>query len=426
MGIGAYAADSEREALLDYFERRVALHLDRLAAHSAEGEGVTRLLYSPAWLAGQRAAKDMMERGGLVTRFDEVGNLFGRLQGKRGTGTILTGSHIDTVVNGGKYDGAYGVAAGIAALEYLKQSYGTPNRSLEVVSLCEEEGSRFPLAYWGSGSIAGERSFSQIQELEDDNGVAFSEAMSECGFGEGSAAPARRTDIHAFIELHVEQGTVLESRNMQIGIVEAIVGQRRMNVEIIGEANHAGTTPMLLRRDALEGAAAMIGLLRQEALRKGAPLVATVGRLLTLPNVPNVVAGQVSFTVDVRHSDSAALDEFCSWLAGSFRLLAEERGLAFRCEEWFREEPVPMHAGMGSRLDAICSDLGIGAMRMVSGAGHDAQMMGRVCPSAMLFVPSRRGISHSPEEYTAPRELAVGALALATLLYQLGYEEGRS
>jgi len=417
--------EKERKLFIDLFEKHLNDTLEWLAALApGEGGGVTRLLYTDSWLRTQRELKARMERAGLSAHFDEAGNLYGRLEGKASSlSSILTGSHIDTVVDGGKYDGAYGVAAGLVALEYLLKRYGRPKRTLELVSLCEEEGSRFPLAYWGSGSIAGLRSFAQIADMQDSDGIGFEEAMRGCGFGQESGhKECRRSDIGAYIELHIEQGAVLESEGLAIGVVEAIAGQRRLNVTVTGEANHAGTTPMLMRRDALEGASAMMLELRQEAMRRGAPLVATVGKLKVQPNVPNVVPGRASFTVDIRHSDEAALAGFADWLRGAFGQLAKERGLDVESEEWFREKPVPMHDGLKRSMDAICGDFGLASKRMVSGAGHDGQMFGHICPTAMLFVPSRGGISHSPQEYTPPRELAAGALVLTELLYKLGYE----
>ncbi len=424
MGLQARMPEAEKEELLGRLESKIGEFLEWLAAYSAEGAGVTRLLYSPQWLEAQRALLGRLGEMGLDASFDEVGNVFGRLAGKKTElPPIVTGSHIDTVVSGGRYDGAYGIAAACIALEYLSETYGAPVRTLEAVSLSEEEGSRFPMAYWGSGSIAGERSFESVRELIDPDGIAFEEAMRGCGFGEGSGKPARRDDIGAFVELHIEQGSVLESEGLAVGVVDAIVGQRRFQVKLGGEANHAGTTPMLMRRDALEGAGAMMALLREEAMRRGAPLVATVGRLLASPNVPNVVAGEASFTVDVRHSDAAELDRFCRWFPVAFGEAAEARGLAFECEEWFREEPAPMDDALKGRLDEVCAELGFASRRMVSGAGHDAQMFQRLCPSAMLFVPSRGGLSHAPEEFTSLRELATGVLVLTELLYRLGYEE---
>lgn len=424
MGVRTRMTESEREALLIRLEEKVDDFLEWLAAYSAEGAGVTRLLYSPQWLEAQQALHAKLDGMGLDASFDEVGNVFGRLAGKKTElAPIVTGSHVDTVVSGGRYDGAYGIAAACIALEYLRDTYGSPIRTLEAVSLSEEEGSRFPMAYWGSGSIAGERSFEGVRGLADSDGVTFEEAMRSCGFGAGSGKAARRKDIGAFVELHIEQGSVLESEGLSVGVVDAVVGQRRFLVRLGGEANHAGTTPMRMRRDALEGAGAMMSLLRGEALRRGAQLVATVGRLLASPNVPNVVAGEASFTVDVRHSDPLELERFCGWFPAAFRDAAESRGLTFECEEWFREEPAPMDDKLKERLDEVCAELGIGSKRMVSGAGHDAQMFQRLCPSALLFVPSKGGLSHAPEEFTSSRELATGVLVLTELLYRLGYEE---
>ncbi|MBD2871318.1 allantoate deiminase [Paenibacillus arenilitoris] len=418
----------DKERLLDELERDVMSTLTELASYGADkAGGVTRLLYTEEWLAAQRALAAKMSGCGLEAEFDEVGNLFGRLQGEDAEApAILTGSHIDTVVQGGMYDGAYGIAAGLAAVAHLKRNFGRPKRALEVVSLCEEEGSRFPMAYWGSGSIVGKRDFEQIAGLRDARGVAFSDAMTGCGFGE-SAGRRRslRSVIGAFVEAHIEQGAVLETEGACIGVVEAIAGQRRLQFEVTGEANHAGTTPMRLRRDALEGASAMMQALRREALRRGDPLVATVGRLQVQPNVPNVVPGKVSFTVDARHVDGQLLARFCEWVKRTFERMADERGLRIEGRTWFREEPVPMDAGLTRQLEEACGDLAVSARRMASGAGHDAQMFAHRCRTAMLFVPSRRGISHSPEEYTEPRELAAGALVLTELLYRIGYGEER-
>ncbi|WP_424769258.1 allantoate deiminase [Paenibacillus sp. sgz302251] len=424
MGRSVLSGPQEKERLLRYFEEHIMELLNWLAAYSADAEaGVTRLLYSDGWLETQRALMAKMTICGLAAEFDEVGNLFGRLQGEDlSAHAIVTGSHIDTVVQGGKYDGAYGIAAGLLALAYLKQQFGKPKRTLEVVSLCEEEGSRFPMAYWGSGSIVGKRNFEQIIHLQDSQDMFFTDAMARCGFGEGKARSSRRTDIGAFVEVHIEQGAVLEAEGITIGIVDAIAGQRRMNFEVHGESNHAGTTPMHMRRDALDGVSAMIQALRQEALRLGPPLVATIGRLQVQPNVPNVVPGKVVFTVDARHADGQALDRFCEWMVRTFAQLAEERQLAIQSAEWFSEEPVLMNDKLKAYMDDVCSELSVTSKHLVSGAGHDAQIFGSACPTAMLFVPSRSGISHSPEEYTAPRDLATGVLVLTELLYRLGYE----
>lgn len=242
------------------FETDIAQAIDWLAEYGSEPDGgVTRLLYSPAWQEAQTALARRMEAAGLAARFDDCGNLYGRLEG-RGLEreVILTGSHVDTVRNGGKYDGAYGILAGVIALKFLYENFGPPLRTLEVVSLCEEEGSRFPLAYWGSGNLTGRYAIHTPPDIADADGITLQAAMNAAGFGLGTFPPPKRADIARFIELHVEQGFVLEKERAAIGIVQGIVGQRRYTVQVGGSANHAGTTPMKYRRDALLGACEMI------------------------------------------------------------------------------------------------------------------------------------------------------------------------
>ncbi|CDN45866.1 hypothetical protein BN871_JI_00080, partial [Paenibacillus sp. P22] len=203
--------------------------------------GVTRLLYDEAWLDAQRHLEARLAGLGLETRWDRTGSLYGRLPGRDGGRTILTGSHVDTVRRGGRYDGAYGIAAGIAALDALNRLYGPPRRTLEVVSLCEEEGSRFPLSYWGSGNLTGRYGPADAGRYRDADGATLEEAMHGAGFGGESLPDPRRHDLDAFVELHIEQGVVLERTGDDVGIVEAIVGQRRYAMTLAGEANHAGT-----------------------------------------------------------------------------------------------------------------------------------------------------------------------------------------
>ena len=411
------------------FAKPVTGLLDELALCGMERDGgVTRLLYTPSWLEAQRLVGRRMAEAGLSVRYDCVGNLFGRLAGRGPeSGVVLTGSHIDTVRSGGKYDGSYGIAASLTAVKFLRERFGPPLRPIEVVSFCEEEGSRFPLAYWGSGNVCGVFSPEQADSIVDAQGVTMREAMEAAGFGRsggpGGPASARRTDLAAFVEAHIEQGMTLERYGERIGIVETIAGQRRYVVTVIGEANHAGTTSMALRRDAMAGAAEMIAFLERAALKAGDPLVATVGNIGSAPNVPNVIAGSVEFTLDIRHLSETLLTGFCDTVLGTFRAIAERRGLKIKVRTVLHTRPAPMDAVLAGRLERICASRGIPYRRMMSGAGHDAQMFRFVCPSVMLFVPSRGGISHSPDEYTPPEDLALGTAVLAELLYELAYGE---
>nr|WP_254450427.1 Zn-dependent hydrolase [Cohnella herbarum] len=401
--------------------------IDTLAEFSetAEGErdGVTRLLYSEPWKAAQNFLARTMREAGLSVRFDKVGNLIGRLEGSDPSSpVILTGSHIDTVRNGGKLDGAYGIIGGIAALRALKETYGTPVHPLEVVSFCEEEGSRFPIAYWGSGNMTGQFDWRGGQMVRDSEGVSLHAAMETSGFGREDQIDSVRSDLGAFVELHIEQGVILERMAKQIGIVEAIVGQRRYSVTLRGEANHAGTTPMNMRTDALAGAAELIVRLEQLATRAAA-LVATAGRLQAAPNIPNVIPGVVEFSLDIRHDNERTLSWFCDYLFQEYEDIANRRGLALEVTPWLATTPVPMSRPLTERIEQICGRLSLNHRRMFSGAGHDAQLFAGLCPTAMIFVPSKAGISHSPEEFTAPEQLADGVSVLTALLHELAYEE---
>lgn len=402
---------------------RVETMIEWLASFGqTESGGVTRLLYSPSWILAQKALKEKMEEFGLKTYFDDVGNLFGRLEGtEKHTPTILTGSHIDTVIEGGKYDGAYGIVASLLAVRDLLQRYGPPKKPIEVVSLCEEEGSRFPLAFWGSGSIIGKHAYKDAEMLHDINGIPFVEAMKEAGFGDGEHRAPRRDDIDCFIELHVEQGYILEREGHSLGIVSHIVGQRRYNVFVVGESNHAGTTPMSYRKDAISIASDLICYITKKAKESDPILVATVGKINVKPNVPNVIAGEVMFTLDVRHHQEPLLEQFCSEIFQYFQSVSHQHELQILVSQWMNVQPVRMNEKLTEISNKIAKDQNIAFLNLVSGAGHDAQVFGTFCPTSLLFVPSHKGISHSPKEYTKSDDLENGLHMLTELLYKLAY-----
>jgi allantoate deiminase len=416
---------SSDDTLIRIFTNQVANMLEWLAQFGGESNGgVTRLLYTPAWRQAQWALAKRMRLNGLTPYFDDAGNLFGRLEGTEvgSSGSILTGSHIDTVVQGGRYDGTYGIAAGILALAYLKETYGQPRRTIEVVSFAEEEGSRFPVTFWGSGNVTGLYSTLHPPAICDAEGVTLVDAMNQVGFGLNHYDAAGRSDWDAFIELHIEQGSVLDREQYSIGIVRGIVGQRRYTFEVNGEANHAGTTPMSYRKDALCGASEMILAIRNAALSHGDGLVATVGRLEAEPGMSNAVPGQVTFTLDARHSREEELNGFCESLIQKLEHIAESAGLSFSSHLWMQAAPVLMDEQLTDLLQSSSSSRGFSSLNMFSGAGHDAQLLASVCPTAMVFVPSRNGISHSPVEFTEPEELAAGIVVLTDLLYALAYK----
>lgn len=388
-----------------------------------ENEGVTRLLYQPSWALAQRALKKKMEEMGFAAYFDDVGNLYARLKGTTEQNqVVLTGSHIDTVVDGGKYDGAFGVIAGLVAAERLSRLYGPPKQTLEVAVLCEEEGSRFPLAFWGSGSVTGKYHFEDIQPLADSEGTPFVDAMHGAGFGLGKHRPAERHDIACFIETHIEQGVTLEKKQKQVGIVSHIVGQRRYTIDIVGESNHAGTTPMALRRDALAAAAKMIAHVTRAAKDQYSGLVATAGHIEAKPNVANVIAGEARFTLDIRHHEQAILEKFCSEIFDYFNRVAERERIHVQVTKWMDVPPVKMDEKLTALTLKSAKETGASFAPMVSGAGHDSQVFGVYCPTALIFVPSHDGISHSPKEFTSAADLEAGVRVLMALLHKLAYE----
>ena len=403
--------------------RQIAQLVDWLGEFGKDSEGgVTRLLYTEEWIEAQKALEKVMQEDGLTTRYDEVGNLYGRLEGSQNNDeTILTGSHVDTVKNGGKLDGAFGIVAGILAIRLLKDKYGQPLRNIEVVSFAEEEGSRFPYAFWGSKNFVGIAKKEDVLDITDFNGVPFVEAMRKAGFNFRDESKAVRNDIKGFVEIHIEQGNVLEKEGKDIGVVHSIVGQRRFTIDVTGVANHAGTTPMGYRKDALVAASHMIQDITNKAIEYGDPLVATVGKIEVKPSIVNVVPGSALFTLDVRHTEKEALVTFTTELTNIINRIASASGLEANIDMWMDEDPIPMDQQIVEAIEKQTKENGYNYKMMHSGAGHDSQIIAPVVPTAMIFVPSREGISHNPLEYTSPEQLAVGVQALMNSLYALVY-----
>ena len=387
--------------------------LDDLYTIGAEPDGgAFRPLYGPAWAAAVDRVERWLTDAGLKTQRDAVGNLWGRAEGTDKGKSIVTGSHIDTVRRGGRLDGALGIVAGLTAVAALLQDKGKPRRTLEVVAICEEEGSRFSTNFWGSRAITG-----AIEHVDPD----MAAAMRECGLDPGTIATAARDDLDTFIELHIEQGAVLETSGTPLAVVSAIVGIVHLEIVVTGRPDHAGTTPMELRRDALAGAAAMIHAIESLARSLGRPAVATVGRMRVEPDQVNVVPGRVVFTVDLRHADLNARRALEDRIRSLCATLAAERSLGADITTLQERAPVPMHRDVRALLARAAQDCGMEPPEMVSGAGHDAQVLAARCKVGMLFVPSIGGRSHCPEEATSPRHLELGTRVLARALELMAY-----
>lgn len=396
-----------------------------LASYGKDTQGgVSRLLYDEHWVEAQNALKEKFEETGFATRFDEVGNLFAKFEGtKYPNETIATGSHVDSVKFGGKLDGAYGIIASYLATKYLKEKYGQPLRNIEIVSIAEEEGSRFPFTFWGSQNIVGKVDVKEVENARDADGISLLEAAKEAGFGVKESTEGIPEDWKSWIEVHIEQGGVLEIEKLPIGIVQHIVGQRRYTVEITGQANHAGTTPMKYRKDAGAAAAKMISMIQETAVEHGEPLVATVGSIEFVPGTVNVVPGKAKFSIDVRHTQKEDILSYTEKMEESMRGIAADNGLDISIDLYMDENPVPMSEEIVRTIQKQCDAKNISYKLMHSGAGHDTQRFAPLIPSAMIFVPSRDGISHNPAEYTEPEELARGVEVLAHTLYELAYKE---
>jgi hydantoinase/carbamoylase family amidase len=384
----------------------LAAELESAALIGADGGGVSRFAWSPelaeasAWL-GRR-----LEALGLEVEVDSAGNVLGRWKGGEGK-AVLVGSHLDTVPRGGRYDGALGVLSALAVVRALKADGTELARPLWVVSFNDEEGSRFQTGMLGSRAFCGEL------DLEDWRRRGVADAMARAGFDFERLPQARGVDgVGAYLELHIEQGPVLEQSGEDIGVVTAITGLLGFRVRFLGAANHAGTTPMDTRRDALAGAARVVLALREEA-REREGMTANVGKLLVEPGGFNVIPGLAEFTVDVRSPTPEGYERAEAFVRETVKRVAAEEELGVEISTTHRKPPVALDESLQETLVAAAEAEGASYRRMPSGAGHDAMVLAHHVPAAMLFVPSRGGISHSPEEYTPPEQCELGARVLA-------------
>jgi len=376
----------------------------------------TRRAFTPRFAQGRAWLTERMRELELAPGVDSAGNLLGRLPGSRSPERcILVGSHSDTVKGGGRFDGIAGVIAGLELAAALRASGQRLRHTLQIADFLAEEPNDFGLSCIGSRGIGGALEPAML-ERKSPTGRSLREGLAEVGAPPFDPHGARRDDIAAMFELHIEQGPVLEQAQLDVGIVTHIVGIRRLSIRFEGQASHAGTTPLALRRDALAAASHLVLALR-EALpppSAAAPyVIATVGELQVVPNAPNVVPGQTRLTVDLRSDDAASLEAWSERL----RELAQAAAAAARVRlgelrVLSASEPTACAPHLAEHLRAAARALGLKQQDMVSGAGHDAAFIARVAPAAMLFVPSRAGLSHCAEEWTEPEELANGVAAL--------------
>lgn len=373
---------------------------------------LTRLAATDADRAGRDRLVGWLEEAGLDVRIDRVGNVYGLFAAAEDpqAAPLVLGSHIDTVIDAGVYDGCAGVLAGLSVIEAIRAADVRPARPIAVAAFTNEEGVRYAPDMMGSLVAAGGLAADAALSTVGTDGSVLGAELARIGYA-GPEEPGFLTP-HAYLELHVEQGPVLEREGVAIGAVDSLQGISWQRVTIAGAANHAGTTPITLRRDAGLAAARAIAFLRTRALASNTPTVATVGCIAFEPNAINVIPARATFTVDLRDPDEGRLREEEAAFAGFLDALAAEEGVSITVERLARFEPVTFDAGLVARIEAAARARGHTVRRMTSGAGHDAQMMARIAPAAMIFVPSRGGISHNPAEHTDAAHLVAGAEVL--------------
>ncbi len=395
----------------------VMARLEALAGHTDEPDKLTRLYLSPAHKTAAAQVMIWMEQAGMTTRIDAVANVVGRYEGTRpGLPALLLGSHIDTVRDAGKYDGNLGVLAAIACVETLHTEGVRLPFAIEVLAFGDEEGVRFPTTLIGSRAVAGTLD-PQALEARDADGVSVGEALAAfgCNPAELPAAAPGRAGILGYIELHIEQGPVLEAEDLPVGIVTAINGASRAEVQVCGEAGHAGTVPMPLRHDALAGAAEMV--LAIERIGGATPdLVATVGRLDALPGAVNVIPGEVRFTIDLRAPDDTVRRRAVAAIQGELDAVAGRRGLRLEVRPTHDAGAATCDPRLIEQLEAAVVRCGIRPLRLPSGAGHDAMALAASYPIGMLFVRCEGGISHNPAEAVTAGDVDAAVRVLLELL----------
>lgn len=398
---------------------RLSNRLAELAAIGAiEGtEGCARLALTDEDRDGRNLVATWMRDLGMTVSIDGIGNVVGVMAGQTDGPPVMCGSHIDTVRTGGRYDGNLGVLAGLEIVEVLKAADVTPYRPLAVAFFTDEEGARFPPDMLGSLVYVGGMPLEEALTIEGIDGATVGQELERIGYD--GPAPLPGAVPHAFIELHVEQGPVLEAEGITVGAVDGVQGISWQEVTVTGQSNHAGTTPMSLRKDPGFVAAACAQFVRELALELGDPQVGTVGRVEFAPNLVNVVPASAVFTVDLRNTDDEVLKEAERRFAEFLAATADAEGCTVETRELARFAPVIFDPDLVDMVTAAAAALGHSVKQMPSGAGHDAQMLARVCPTAMVFTPSVNGLSHNPAEYTAPEDLEAGANVMLQVMLAL-------
>lgn len=396
--------------------KRLQTTLDKLNTFGYSDKGMNRIAYSEVEQAALHYMIELMKAEGMDVRVDAIGNVIGRLEGTDPElPAVACGSHIDTVYDGGKYDGVVGVVAGLEVIRMLNEENIKTKHPIELIIFACEESARFGVATIGSKAMTGRINNEGLSKLKDRDGISFFDALQSQGITVHQLAEVERdkSEIHVFYELHVEQGMVLEHEKMQIGVVSGIAAPTRFEITIKGQAAHSGATPMWLRRDAFTAAAEIVLLVEESAKSEALNgTVATVGSSQVFPNAMNVVPGEVVLQVDIRGIFKASKDKVVKELKRKIVEVERRRGLEIDKTELTDEMPIKLAQDVVESIKTRCKQLELNFLEMPSGAGHDAMNMAHICPTGMIFIPSKDGISHNKNEYTSIEDIGTGVQLL--------------
>ena len=398
--------------------QEIVRRIDDLAAVSEESDHLTRVYLTEALRQAADLIQSWMREAGMSTHLDAIGNVCGRYEGERpGAPCLMLGSHYDTVRDAGKWDGPLGVITAIACIADLNRRGKRLPFAIEVIGFADEEGVRFASTLLGSRAVAGTFD-ARVLNVRDRDGVSMRDALVQFGLDPdhiGTAARARG-DLLAYLELHIEQGPVLEAQNLPVGVVTAIAGATRLAARLTGMAGHAGTVPMALRRDALAGAAECIGAIEQVCRSDAAGLAGTVGSIQARPGATNVIPGEVSFSIDMRAPTDMHRKRAVADIVARLEAIAERRQLALQLDVTHENRTVPCAQWLKDQIGQAIGAEGFSVFELPSGAGHDGMAMVDIADVGMIFVRCRGGISHHPDEHVEPADVDAGARVLLRVI----------
>ncbi len=403
---------------------RIKRDIEELAKYNATpGNGLTRFSLTEEDKGAREYLKSELQKLDLLVYEDEAGAIFGRMEGREKEGpVIMIGSHFDSVKNGGNFDGPAGVIMALEIMRVLKEEGNKPRYPIEFVAMIEEEGGRFGAGLFGSRAMVGGVSYQDLLKNKDEDGVSMAEAMEKFGFNPEDIGRAKRNpdDIKAFIELHIEQGPVLEKENKDIGLVDYIVGINEFRVTVKGRPDHAGTTPMDMRKDALASTAEVFARIKDFAVEAGHGTVATVGSLDIKPGAANIVPGEVQFMVDIRSKNLESIKKVRKNIEQALKEIENRADLEWKIEDLLMVEPVELSTEILGIFEGEAEEKNFSYKKMISGAGHDAMVMAGITDVGLVFVPSKNGRSHCPEEWTDYEDLQKGIELIYHSLVKLG------